>query len=132
MKWQQLTPNLMVEDVEASAAWYTELLGFTVDAGVPGDDGALNFAILHRDGIQLMLQRRASLEADVPTLKDVPIGASQTFFITVDEVDGLYAPLADRVETVVALHNTWYGTREVYFRDLNGYILCFSQQIAQE
>ena len=131
MHWQQLTPNLMVEDVEASLAWYVEVLGFTSDGTVPGDDGVLNFAMLHRDSVHLMLQRRASLETDVPALKGMPIGASQTFFIRVDDVNGLYEPIASRVETVVPLHDTWYGQREVYFRDLNGYILCFAQQIGQ-
>jgi uncharacterized glyoxalase superfamily protein PhnB len=131
MRWQKLTPNLMVEDVDASLAWYVDVLGFTSDGAVPGDDGKLNFAMLHRDDVSLMLQRRASLEADVPALKDVPIGASQTFFINVDDVNGLYEPIANRVETVVPLHDTWYGQREVYFRDLNGYILCFAQQIGQ-
>lgn len=129
MRWQKLTPNLMVEDVVASANWYAELLGFTVDAQVPGDDGVVNFVMLHRDEVPLMLQRRGSLEADVPALGGVPIAASMTLFIDVDDTAGLYGPIADRVETVVPLHDTWYGTREVYFHDLNGYILCFAQQL---
>jgi uncharacterized glyoxalase superfamily protein PhnB len=132
MRWQKLTPNLMVEDVEASLAWYVEMLGFTSDGTVPGEDGKLNFAMLHHDDVSLMLQRRASLEADVPALAGVPIGASQTFFINVDDVNALYEPIANRVETVVPLHDTWYGQREVYFRDLNGYILCLAQQIGQQ
>jgi uncharacterized glyoxalase superfamily protein PhnB len=129
MRWLNLTPNLMVEDVAASVAWYVELLGFTEDAKVPGDDGVVNFAMLHRDGVNLMLQRRGSLETDVPALAGVPIAASMTLFINVEDTAGLYAPIADRVETVVPLHDTWYNTREVYFRDLNGYILCFAQQL---
>jgi uncharacterized glyoxalase superfamily protein PhnB len=78
-----------------------------------------------------MLQRRGSLEADVPALTGAPIGASATLFIDVDDTAALYEPIAGRVETVVPLHDTWYGTREVYFRDLNGYILCFAQQLPQ-
>lgn len=129
MRWSKLTPNLMVEDVPASVTWYVELLGFTEDAQVPGDDGVVNFAMLHRDHVHLMLQRRGSLESDVPALAGIPIAASMTLFINVDDTAGLYAPIAERVETVVPLHDTWYNTREVYFRDLNGYILCLAQSL---
>lgn len=132
MRWKELTPNLMVEDVAASAAWFVEVLGFTLDGEVPGEDGVLNFAMLHRDEVPLMLQRRGSLEADVPALAGLPIGASQTFFVDVDDVTALYEPIRERVETVVPLHDTWYGQREVYIRDLNGYIFCFAQTISQE
>ena len=131
MRWTQLTPNLMVEDVAASVAWYVEVLGFTEDGTVPGDDGVLNFAMLHRDSVPLMLQRRGSLEGDVPALTGVPIGASQTFFVNVEDVDGLFGAIAGRVEVVVPLHDTWYGQREVYFKDLNGYIFCLAQQMGQ-
>ncbi len=31
------------------------------------------------------------------------------------------------VEIVADLHTTFYGTREFYFRDCNGYILSFSE-----
>lgn len=132
MQWKSLTPNLMVEDVAATLAWYTDVLGFTTVTTVPGDDGALNFGIAVRDSVQLMFQRRASLESDVPALTGVPIAASQTFYIEVDDVDGLYGPIAEHVNTVVPLHDTFYHTREVYFRDLNSYVLSFSQPIAAE
>ncbi|MBL8148099.1 MAG: VOC family protein [Anaerolineae bacterium] len=131
MRWQKLTPNLMVEDVAASAAWFVAVLGFALGGEVPGEDGVLNFAMLHRDDVPLMLQRRGSLEADVPALAGVPVGASLTFFINVDDVTALYEPIRDRVETVVPLHDTWYGQREVYIRDLNGYIFCLAQAVAQ-
>ncbi len=132
MRLNSLIPNLMVEDVTATAEWYADVLGFTIDSTVPGDDGAVNFAMTHRDDVHLMFQRRASLEADVPALAGVPIAASQTFFISVEDIDDLHDLIRDRVEVVVPLHDTWYGQREVYFRDPNGYILCFAQHLGQE
>ena len=39
----------------------------------------------------------------------------------------LVEQLRDKVEIVVDLHTTFYGTQEFYFRDLNGYILSFSE-----
>jgi uncharacterized glyoxalase superfamily protein PhnB len=59
------------------------------------------------------------------------IGASQTFYIEVSGIDPLYAQLKSKVTIVVDLHTTFYGTREFYFRDINGYILSFSEALQQ-
>ena len=74
-----------------------------------------------------MFQSRLSLSDNVPALSGAPIGASQTFYIEVTGVRDLYETLRDKVEIVVDFHETFYGTREFYFRDLNGYILSFSE-----
>jgi uncharacterized glyoxalase superfamily protein PhnB len=74
-----------------------------------------------------MFQSRQSLSENVPALTGSPIGASQTFYIEVTSINDLYEQLRDKVEIVVELHTTFYGTQEIYFRDINGYILSFSE-----
>ncbi len=125
---KSLTPNLMVDDVNQTVDWYRSLLGFDVVAQVPAE-GTLDFVILRRDDVGLMLQSKASLTSDLPVLRDVPIGASQTFYIEVSDVDSLHRQLAGKVRIVKDLHDTFYGTREFYFADCNGYILSFSQSL---
>lgn len=122
---KKLTPNLMVEDVNRTIDFYETVLGFRRLATVP-ETGALNWAMLQRDDVTIMFQSRASLGEEVPALKDVPIGASQTFYIEVSGVHALYEQLRGKVEIVADLHATFYGTHEFYFRDCNGYILSFS------
>ena len=125
-----LTPNMMVEDVRATAGWYGATLGFEVTAEVPGENGELAFAIAKRDAVQVMFQSRASLTKELPVLEGAPIGASQTFYIEVEGVDELRRRVEGKAEIVSDLHDTFYGTREFYFRDPNGYILSFSEAVA--
>jgi uncharacterized glyoxalase superfamily protein PhnB len=123
---KQLTPNLMVEDIAATTAFYQELLGFELQTIVP-DQAPFDFAIMRRDGVTLMFQSRQSLSENVPALTGSAIGASQTFYIEVSGIERYYEELRGKVEIVVDLHSTFYGTQEFYFRDLNGYILSFSE-----
>jgi uncharacterized glyoxalase superfamily protein PhnB len=123
---KKLTPNLMVEDVQQTLNYYRDVLGFQAVMTLP-ETAPFDFAILQRDGVELMLQSRESLSENVPALTGSPIGASQTFYIEVTGIADLYRQLRDRVEILVDLHTTFYGTQEFYFRDLNGYILSFSE-----
>ena len=123
---KKLTPNLMVEDVARTLTFYREALGFETLTTLPEQE-PFDFAIVQRDGVELMFQSRASLSDNVPALTGTPIGASQTFYIEVTGIRDLYESLRNKVEIVVDLHDTFYGTQEFYFRDLNGYILSFSE-----
>jgi uncharacterized glyoxalase superfamily protein PhnB len=124
-----LTPNLMVENVRDAVDWYTSVLGFKAETEVPGEDGSV-FAIVRRDGVVIMFQARTSLEADLPLLLGVPIAASQTLYIEVEDVEGLRRQVDGSARILKDVHDTFYGTREFYFTDLNGYILSFSQSIS--
>jgi uncharacterized glyoxalase superfamily protein PhnB len=123
---KKLTPNLMVEDVARTLAFYRETLGFQVVTTLPEQE-PFDFAIVQRDGVELMFQSRLSLSENVPALTGSPIGASQTFYIEVMGISDLYESLREKVEIVVDFHTTFYGTQEFYFRDINGYILSFSE-----
>ena len=123
---KKLTPNLMVEDVARTLAFYRDVLGFQVLTTLPEQE-PFDFAIVQRDSVELMFQARASLSDNVPALTGAPIGASQTFYIDVEGIRDLYQALHDKVEIVVDFHTTFYGTQEFYFRNINGYILSFSE-----
>jgi len=123
---KKLTPNVMVEDVEKTIVFYRDVLGFETLTTVPGDNETA-FAIMQRDNVEVMFQSRKSLSENVPALTGASIGASQTFYIEVSGVDSLYRQVQGKAEIVVDMHDTFYGTREFYFRDVNGYILSFSE-----
>ncbi len=128
---KKLTPNLMVEDVKRTITFYRDVLGFELLVTVPPDGEHFGWAMMKRDGVELMFQSRESLVHDLPGLglEQTPIGASQTFYIEVEGVRALYEALKDRVEIVAELHTTFYDTEEFYFRDCNGYILSFSESL---
>ena len=125
---KKLTPNLMVEDVSRTLAFYQDILGFEAVMTLP-ETAPFDFAIVQRDGVELMFQSRQSLSENVPALADSVIGASQTLYIEISGLTDLYEQLRDKVEIVAHLHTTFYSTREVYFRDINGYILSFSEAV---
>jgi uncharacterized glyoxalase superfamily protein PhnB len=123
---KKLTPNLMVEDVNRTIDFYRDVLGFEVRATVP-ETGPLDWAMLARDGVTLMFQSRASLSQEIPALADTPIGGSLTLYTEVTGLQVLYEQLRSRIEVVQDLHETFYGTVEFSFRDVNGYIIYFSE-----
>ena len=125
---KKLTPNLMVEDVRHTLTFYQDILNFSIVMTLP-EIAPFDFGIVQRDGVELMFQSRQSLSENVPALAGSAIGASQTFYIEVTGISELYQQLRDKVEIVVDLHTTFYGTQEFYFRDINGYILSFSEAI---
>ena len=127
---KKLTPNMMVEDVEKTIAFYRDVLGFETLTTVPGDN-EIGFAIMQRDNVEVMFQSRKSLSENVPALTGASIGASQTFYIEVSDIDSLYQQVQGKAAIVVDMHDTFYGTREFYFRDVNGYILSFSEPVQQ-
>jgi lactoylglutathione lyase len=128
---KKLTPNLMVEDVAETIAFYRDVLGFTLLATVPPEGDSFGWASMQRDNVTLMFQSRDSIAHDLPALDfaSIPVGASQTFYIEVADIDSIYAAIKDRVDVIAELHTTFYDTREFYFRDCNGYILSFSEPV---
>ena len=53
-------------------------------------------------------------------------------YIRVDDVEGLFRQLKDRIEVRVGLSDTFYGTREFIVRDLNGFWITFGQDLDQQ
>jgi uncharacterized glyoxalase superfamily protein PhnB len=50
------------------------------------------------------------------------------FYIDVENIEETYKQLEGRVEIAKTLETTWYGMREFYIRDCNGYILGFAER----
>lgn len=135
-----LTPNLMTENANATIKFYCERLGFRMLMGLPfnteqpvnefSDDIPLQFAMLGRDGAMLMIQERSSLAGECDLFADMSVAASATYYLEVEDLDGLLAGLGEGVETLLPDHVTFYGMREVWIRDNNGYVVTLAQKHA--
>ena len=123
---KKLTPNLMVEHVNDTVAFYKDVLGFALLASVP-EKGEFNWAMMKRDTVEIMFQSRASLTGEVPQFQDKAIGGSLTLYIDVEDITGLYAQAQNKVTILHDLTTTFYGAREFIIQDCNGYILTFAQ-----
>ncbi|MBT6068189.1 bleomycin resistance family protein [Candidatus Peregrinibacteria bacterium] len=125
--YKSLTPNMMVTDVNATVKWYQDNFNFKFANKGDGLDTPLDWAIVEADGVEIFFQKVESLTEEMPVLKGKEIGASLTLYIRVADVESLYKSVKEKVKIVRDMKETFYGAKEFAVRDLNGYILVFSE-----
>jgi catechol 2,3-dioxygenase-like lactoylglutathione lyase family enzyme len=127
-----IIPNLMVSDMRRSVAFYRDVLGLQPSVMVaadrtvlPEDDGSnAVFTTLEWNGAQLMLQTAPSLaeELDIIGPDQRPTASGTIYFRGLDPETVLGKVAAEQI--VKGPLTQWYGMRELYLRDPDGYILC--------
>lgn len=121
---RKLTPILYVEAIEPVLPFWTERLGFEITGQVPEGD-RLGFVMMQRDGVEVMLQTRSSVEADAPALADTPMGGAM-LFIEVRDLDSIVDAL-EGAEILVPRRTTFYGADEIFVREPGGNIVGFAE-----
>lgn len=119
MKLTALRPMLWTEDLDATIAFYADVLGFAVDE-VNKDWG---WASLSLDEVSLMLA-----QPNEHTSYD-KIGFTGTFYFNTDDVDALWEKLKDNARVCYSIENFEYGMREFAVYDNNGYTPQFGQEL---
>lgn len=127
MKLLSLTPNIIVEDVVKTAAYYEDLLDFEIVDSVPDDEGGLIWALISSGDVLLMLQSRTGPESGFNEMENNETGGTLSFFIKVDDTNEIYENLKEKVNILSDLKETIYGAIEFTFKDINGYIITISQ-----
>lgn len=117
----KVSPNLIVDSIEACLPFWIDRLGFEKDVEV-SHEGALGFVILRRGEAEIMLQSRASLAVDLPPLE--PGAHRCTLYFTVPNLEPIRAALAG-YPLVVPERTTFYGARELIVKDPAGNGVCF-------
>ena len=74
-----------------------------------------------------MFQAEESFKEDVSVLKNSQMGASCTFYIKIENLEYFYKSIKDKIDVAKELFTTWYGMKEFYISDNNGYILTFAE-----
>jgi uncharacterized glyoxalase superfamily protein PhnB len=119
MHVKRITAVLLVDEVEP----WTERLGFEKTAEVPDGD-KVAFAILQKDGAEIMYQTYASVEKDQP---DMLARKGPTFlYIEVDDLGATMTAVAG-AEIAMAERTTFYGSKEFGVKDPAGHIVTFAQ-----
>jgi hypothetical protein len=119
---KRLTPVLMVEAIEPCLAFWAAL-GFERTAEVPDGD-RLGFVILAKDGVELMYQTRASVQADVPAIAASPMGGT-FLFLEVSDLDAVIAALGG-TPVLFPRRKTFYGMDEIGVREPGGNPVTFA------
>jgi uncharacterized glyoxalase superfamily protein PhnB len=134
-----LAPTLIVPDVEATAAWFAEFLGFETTSLIrdhgPGDDdipegpehahtGRASFCFVGKDDIRLMLRRANDGRARVNrNASDLALDC----YFWVTALDELHSRCLGRVAIVEALGPRFYGMRDFTLTTPDGHVLCFGE-----
>jgi uncharacterized glyoxalase superfamily protein PhnB len=123
-----LAPVLIVDAVEPCVKFWTDRFDFALENQVPGPDGALVFASVKKDGVEVMYQTRASVIADDPSQANDLNGHSAALFITVPTVADLdeIESRATGAPVVKPRHDTFYGSTELYVREPGGTVVGFA------
>ncbi|MGH2935442.1 MAG: bleomycin resistance protein [Gaiellaceae bacterium] len=126
MRIEQAAPVLLASDMEQTAAWYREALGFECELfGEPP-----NFGIAARDGVRIMFALCVDAERIVPNWAIVD--AIWNVYIRVDDVDAAYAEMLERGTDIdYALGDQPWGMREFGVQDPEGHDIGFGQPIAE-
>ena len=126
--YETITTNIMVKSVNDTIKFYENYLGFKKVLSVPDEGENLNFAILNKDHISIMVQEQENLLSEYPSLKSGEIVPTFTLFITVKDVQNLYDKLKNVVEIAKDIHQTFYGKTEFAIFDNNKNILTISSE----
>lgn len=124
---QRINPYFLVDDVFASAEYYRDVLSFSFD-GFWGEPPA--FVMVRRDDIQIMLRQPPSPCASVAAPNRARLNFTFDAYVYVENVDTLYEELkANGANILFAPCDQPHDCREIEVQDLNGYIICFGQNL---
>jgi len=134
MKLQDVTPNLIVADIERSTAFYRDVLGFSIVTTVP-ESAPFVFVWLQRDNVHVFLNAKNAVAEELPEFASRPIGGTNSLYMLIEAesvdagVDALFREVEQQAKVVMPLKTQFYGLREFGIEDPDGYLILFAQRI---
>jgi uncharacterized glyoxalase superfamily protein PhnB len=129
MKFQKLTPNLVVGDVAASMEFYRSVLGFQPAITVP-DQPPYVFGSVTGGNVEIFFNDRKAVAEDYPPLGARPAGGALTLFFEVEGIEEVLAAVQKSgAKVVMPLKQQFYGMREFAFEDPEGWIITIAERI---
>ena len=134
MSQPKLIPELDVTYLKKSVDFYINILGFEVLYERPEE----RFAMLEREGVQIMLEEAAGPGRRFTTAKlEKPFGRGMNLQIEVSDADNLYNKiLSANYKPLIPLEEKWYdvasekaGSKQFVIADPDGYLLRFFQDL---
>lgn len=129
MKFNKLTPNLVVCDVAASLRFYQSVLGFQPAITVP-DQPPYVFGSVTNDTVEIFFNDQKAVAEEYPPLGNRPIGGALTLFIEVEGIEEVLAAVQkSKAKIVMPLRTQFYGMREFAFEDPEGWIVTIAERV---
>ena len=121
------TPMLLVDDVDEALKWYSEILGANLQYSLPENPPFEWISILLND-VEIMIAKKESAKkwySHKVSISDSP--ANFIAYIYVEDINGLYVLVKEKVKIIMEPKNQTYGIREFAVKDPFGFILIFAQ-----
>jgi uncharacterized glyoxalase superfamily protein PhnB len=121
-------PVFRVPDAVAAAKYYCDVLGFEQKFSWGGDPPW--YVIVRRDELEIHLTKTGDPAANIARASGP--ATNTDLYVIVRDADALYAELTERgAETFGPPATEAYGMRDFQVRDLNGYVICFGQDVGE-
>jgi catechol 2,3-dioxygenase-like lactoylglutathione lyase family enzyme len=110
---------LAVHDINKSATFYRDVLGFRIQW-----EEASDWRLVERDGVRIMLGHCPK------DMSPSQLGSHNWFgYVEVDNVDALFAEITARGAECSSPKDTHYGMREIVVTTGDGHRLVFGQEV---
>jgi uncharacterized glyoxalase superfamily protein PhnB len=125
---KKITPILFAQELETCIQFWTERLGFQKTVEVPEGE-KIAFAILERNGLELMYQSFANVEKENAATGAAARKGPSFLYIEVEDLNAALEA-AKEAEIVMPVRTTFYGAKEFGVKDPAGHYFIFAQQSA--
>jgi len=119
--------ELMVDDIQKSVSFYTDILGFEKEFEFPANNPT--FVSIANDEVHISFFMREEFTKEVSKFKDMRLGGPFVLNIEVEDIQSFYNSIKEKVTIIKELYKTDYGTLEFTMEDSDGYVLLFKQNI---
>jgi catechol 2,3-dioxygenase-like lactoylglutathione lyase family enzyme len=129
VKFNKITPNLMVADMEKSLKFYRDVLGFTVSQTVP-EKPPFIFAWMKRGDAELFLNQHMPPQPGQPDLYNgSKLGGTLSMYMPLEGIEELHKTMeSNGVKIAIPLHKEFYGMKEFAVHDPDGYLIIFAER----
>jgi catechol 2,3-dioxygenase-like lactoylglutathione lyase family enzyme len=125
-------PLIQVFDMPTSVRFYRDVLGFTLvsNAEIRAPDEFGWCMLRHDDGSEIMLNTAYDYgeRPETPDLARAPGHGDVCLYIGCPDVDAAYRFLCEKGLELKPPHVTWYGMKQLYVTDPDGFGICFQWQ----
>ena len=125
---KKITPILFAQEIEPCIQFWTDRLGFQKTVEVPEGD-KLAFAMVEKNGLELMYQTFASAEKDNAATGAAARKGPSFLYIEVADLNAALEA-TQGAEIVMAVRTTSYNAKEFGIKDPAGHYFIFAQQSA--
>lgn len=116
----QLWPLLDVANLERSIAFWRDKLGFSLVAHDGGPHRPMGWCRLERDGVSVMLQGGGDHEQ-----RAAAPGRGVCLYFVCEDAAAIHAELMGRGLTLPPPKVAYYGMKQLYVPEPDGYAICF-------